>query len=95
MIILNNPLDKASRDFVSQYGAEHTVLQYPECVDQYPYISAFPSVVVDVPDTCAIDLDGNPTAEIIPAHYELVRLPATWDDVDAYLAEVTARPKPE
>ncbi len=94
MIILHNPEDKASRDFVEQHGSGHTVLSYPDCVAQYPYISAFPSVVVDVPATLAVDEAGQPTSEVIPAHYELVRMPETWSDVDAYLTEVTARPKP-
>ena len=49
MIILHNQHDKDSRDFVEKYGEGNTVIEYPECVEQYIYISAFPSVVIDVP----------------------------------------------
>jgi hypothetical protein len=45
MIILHNPHDKASRDFVDQHGAGMQVLEYPDCIQQFPQISAFPSVV--------------------------------------------------
>lgn len=68
MIILHNPLDKASRDFVASYGAGHEVLEYPDCVQRYPYISAFPSVVV---------------AESIDSHY-ICRQPTTWQEVENY-----------
>ena len=47
MIILHNPLDKASRDFVAAYGEGHEIFEYPECVARVPYISAFPSVIYE------------------------------------------------
>lgn len=49
MIILHSPHDKDSRDFVEKYGKDNIILNYPECLDSYPNISAFPSVVIDVP----------------------------------------------
>lgn len=68
MVILHNPLDKDSREFVAKYGAGHTILEYPDCVQKYPYISCFPSVVV---------------AEYTNAHY-ICAAPKTWQDVEAY-----------
>lgn len=49
MIILHNQHDKDSRDFVDKYGDNNQIIEYPECVEKYVYISAFPSVVIDVP----------------------------------------------
>jgi len=74
MIILHNPLDKDSRDFVAAYGAEHTILEYPACVARYPRISAFPSVIV---------------SETATAHF-VCRKPETWQDVDDYAAQIAA-----
>lgn len=72
MIILHNPLDKASRDFVAAHGAGHEVLEYPDCVQRYPYISAFPSVVV---------------AETATEHY-ICRQPKNWADVELFATEL-------
>jgi hypothetical protein len=90
MIILHNQEDKASRDFVAAYGAEHTVLLYPACLEHYPRVSGFPSVVIDVPDyvqPAIIDEQGISPAEFIDAHQELVRCPTTWADVEAVIAK--------
>jgi len=70
MIILHNPLDKASRDFVAAHGAGNEIMEYPDCVQRYPYISAFPSVVV---------------AEFNDAHY-VCRQPQNWADVESFIA---------
>ena len=66
MIILHNQHDKDSRDFVEKYGQGNEVIEYPECIEHYPNISAFPSVVIDVPEYTtpaqkipALDQDGN------------------------------------
>jgi hypothetical protein len=79
MIILHNPLDKVSRDFVASHGAGHTILEYPDCVQRYPYISAFPSVVV---------------AETATEHY-ICRQPQNWIDVEEFaeslLPEIAAK----
>lgn len=57
MIILHSEHDKASREFVSLYGEGHTVLNYQESIQNYSNISAFPSVVINVP------------AHIVPEQY--------------------------
>lgn len=79
MIILHNPLDKASRDFVAAHGAGHEIMEYPDCVQKYPYISAFPSVVV---------------AETATEHY-ICRQPVNWADVEEFaeslLSEIAAK----
>lgn len=49
MIILHNQHDKDSREFVEKYGSGNTIIEYPECVEKYTYVSAFPSVIIDVP----------------------------------------------
>lgn len=49
-IILHSEFDKESREFVEKYGAGHTILTYPECLSEYPNISAFLSVVVEFPE---------------------------------------------
>ena len=50
MIILHNQYDKDSRDFVEKYGVDNIIISYPDCVEQYPNISAFPSVVLEYPN---------------------------------------------
>jgi len=61
-------------------------------------LSAYPSVVVDVPaymqDERVLDADGGllgMTRTEVPAHQEVLRLPASWDAVAEYMAFVTAR----
>jgi hypothetical protein len=49
MIILHSEYSEESREFVRKYGEGNTVLTYPECLNYYKTISAFPSVVVEVP----------------------------------------------
>lgn len=67
MIVLHNPLERQSRDFVELYCEGHTVLEYPDCVEQYPAIRAFPSVVLPLPErfvpreTLVTTADGDTT----------------------------------
>lgn len=80
MLILHNPHDKTSRDFVAAHGAGHTV------VDWYgphgytgPSPSAFPSVV-------DMDAEGGPI---------IIRLPVDMADAEAQIeAEVARRNEP-
>lgn len=95
MIILHSPFDKASRDFVEAYGEGHTVLEYPECVNQFPNISAFPSVVIEVPaykteDTVGENEEFSPGINI-PNYTELLRCPANWQEVEDYISMVNQR----
>lgn len=72
MIILHNPHDKISREFVENYGQNCQILEYPECLNTFPNISAFPSVVLDIPDHIVdkqiidppLDEAGNPITDI-------------------------------
>lgn len=86
-IILHNRQSAASRDFVAALpeGSGHQVIEWytePGPVAEYmaaggPSPSAFPSVVVRIPD---VTTDTG----VIPAHWLLLRTPAD-------LAEVAAR----
>jgi hypothetical protein len=104
MIILHNPYDKYSREFVEQYavikGAQ--VLVYPNCMEQYPNVSAFPSVVVEYPaynvpeqiiEEYSDAEDNYYPEETVPsynvqARTHLIRLPESWDDVQSELDEI-------
>lgn len=92
MKLLHNDLDKNSRDFLEKYRNEfEEILNYPECLEKYPYISAFPSIVFNIPARYVpqqkfdgiYDEENNEVFApiIIPEHneneyYHLVR----WDD---------------
>lgn len=101
-IILHNPHDRLSREFVNTYKEGNTVLNYPECVQSFPYISAFPSVVVDLPEKTILEYTIPETndpetgeiipeqtypTEVIPPHQAIVRKPATWEDVEQYIQD--------
>lgn len=77
MIILHNPHDKTSRDFVAAHGAGHTVIDWyaPPIPPLIPMPSAFPSVV-------DMDAEGGPI---------VVRLPIDMDDALAQIAAEIAR----
>ena len=49
MIILHNPHDKKSREFVEFWDNKYPIIESPECLKDYN-ISAFPSVVLEYPD---------------------------------------------
>lgn len=76
MIILHNPHDKLSRDFVAAHGAGHTVIDWYAPHDYAgPAPSAFPSVV-------DMDAEGGPI---------IVRLPVDMADAEAQIAAEVAR----
>lgn len=93
-IILHNQHDKASRDFVGKYGSGHIIIQYPECVSQYPNICGFPSVVIDLPEKVIEEYTIKDESEseyfvekqIIPAHKEIVNMPTYWKDVEDFIS---------
>lgn len=103
MTILHNSMDAVSRVFVESHGAGRTVVDW-YCDDAarqsymaagHPYPSAFPSVCVDVPayHQDAVTVDGVVISEggDFAAHSELIRLPASWDDVEAFISDVNQR----
>ena len=92
MIILHNELDKTSRDFVESCHEGNVVLNYPDCVKQFPYISAFPSVVVEVPSYKIPIFEGQPE-RIMPDDLGIIRLPKDWDDVLACVNHIYTRSK--
>lgn len=75
MIILHNPLDALSRDFVAQHGDGHTVIDWQDEAARGAFLSghtgtglspsAFPSVLVPVPaysfDAPTLDATGQIT----------------------------------
>lgn len=51
MILLNNQQDKASRDFTNKHRKEfEKVINYPKCLKDFPNISKFPAVGVEIPE---------------------------------------------
>lgn len=86
MIILHNPHDKVSREFVEAKRPGDEVLLYPECVSTYPNISSFPSVVLNVPKHKVVeDLDGEQTETIVEAYTGVFPV-STWAEVEEKLA---------
>jgi hypothetical protein len=54
----------------------------------YPYVSAYPTVVVRIPETTALEQSIGEDTEylgrvevVVPAHDELLRMVASWDAV--------------
>ena len=91
MVILHNQHDKASREFVDRYGAGNEVIPYPECVQRFPWIRAFPSVILDVPAHHVPSGWFGPGQDAynVPAHEELVDTPEEWASVKAIADFVT------
>lgn len=94
MILLHHPEVELSRDLLAQLPEGAEVI---EGAGEYA-VSAFPSVVVDVPtyteDRPAFGPDGEfmgMETAIIEAHQELLRMPASWDAVESFLAFVEVR----
>lgn len=107
MIILHNPQDQLSRDFVTTYGDSCEVLDwYADEATREAYLaepgnpapSAFPTVVIDIPaytETLPSYGDNGELLGVatvtVPAHREALRLPASMAAVEQYLAYVEAR----
>jgi hypothetical protein len=94
MILLHNNEAELSRALLASLPAGVEVI---EGDGGYP-VSAYPSVVVDVP-AYAEDRPGfGPEGEflgmvrvLMPAHRETLRLPASWAAVDEFAAYAAAR----
>lgn len=104
MIILHNPHDKDSRDFVEKYGQDNIILEYPECIETYPYTSAFPSVIINVPGYNVLEhTDELDPTMITPQHNveakeEIFRSKEDpcdpdefWKEIQEYIEMVTQR----
>lgn len=84
IIIIHNIHDKASRDFISAYGSRTDVTVLEDDGHNvrlmFPYISAFPTVVIPTPEyTTPPDENGNST--VIPGSIEYIRAPEDWSKV--------------
>lgn len=84
MIILHSQHEEASRAFVEAYGEGNTVIPYPECVKRFPWIRAFPSVILEVGEHSVPRgwLGPDQVAYNVPAHEELIDTPKDWDTVE-------------
>ncbi len=82
-IIIHNIHDKASREFVAAYGNRNdvTVLEDDGLNVRlaFPYISAFPTVVIPTPSYENTDENGVITQ--IEGSIEYLRAPADWNEV--------------
>lgn len=94
MILLHHPEVELSRNLLAMLPEGCTVI---EGAGDYS-VSAYPSVVVDVPayseDRPQFGPDGEfvgMAAETIPAHQELLRMPASWGAVDSFVAFAESR----
>lgn len=84
-IIIHNIHDKASREFVAAYGNRNdvTVLEDDGLNVRlaFPYISAFPTVVIPTPSY--ENTDENGTVTQIEGSIEYLRAPEDWNTVQA------------
>ena len=84
-LIIHNIHDKASREFVAAYGNRNdvTVLEDDGLNVRlaFPYISAFPTVVIPTPSYENTDENGIVTQ--IEGSIEYLRAPEDWNTVQA------------
>jgi hypothetical protein len=94
MILLHHPEVELSRLLLAALPEGCDVIEGP---GGYA-VSAFPSVVVDVPayaeDRPVFGANGEflgMEPETVPAHQELLRLPASWEAVASFMASAEER----
>ena len=85
VIILHQPEDARSRDFVAQCPDDWEVREYPDCVADFPVISAYPTAVVTVPAHYDPILGSN-----VPAQDVMLRLPLSMGMVTDFINQVDA-----
>ncbi|MDQ7836076.1 MAG: hypothetical protein RDU24_11895 [Humidesulfovibrio sp.] len=105
MILLHHPEVELSRELLAQLPADCGCVDWTSELQREEYQaqdglppSAFPSVLVDVPayaeDRPMIGPDGEflgMEVVAVPAHQELLRLPASWAAVASFTASVEER----
>ena len=96
--VLHNPEDRMSREFIASApeGAELTIYTDPEARALYPFVSGFPSVVIDVPAHTMgaysfVDHGTGATIDVperqVPARKDLLRMPNSWYEVNELIGE--------
>ena len=105
MILVHNNHVELSRnllasipDGVTSIDCTNGIPTEDESLSILQNISAYPSVIIDVPaysvKQTAYDENSNitgVTTTTVPAHQELLRSPLSWDAVNQYVAFVTER----
>ena len=94
MKLLHNNEVELSRSLLANLPEGVEVI---EGAGSYP-VSAYPSVVVDVPAYSEDRLQFGPEGQFlgmarveVPAHEEVLRMPASWEAVASYVAFAQAR----
>ena len=97
MILLHHPEVELSRNLLAALPEGVEVIDCSTRTPEWP-VSAYPSVVVDVPAYTearpVLGADGEflgMSDVLVPAHQELVRCPANWDAVASFVAYVKER----
>ena len=99
MIILHNSLDKESREFVAQHATPaDTIYDWHDRKDFALWVgaggtqkvSAFPSVVVDIPAHDSFDPDDE-FLEEVPAHQEALRKIKDIDDLNERIDKINLK----
>ena len=97
MIILHNSLDKDSRDFVAAHGAGATIYDWYKggrevfwAAGHTDGVSAFPSVVVDIPGYRVPATLAVPAHTVARRQYAL-RKPADMTEVQTFLNRMNVR----
>lgn len=86
MIIISNPHDKASRDFVAAYGEGHTIIEMADCLEIYPAIPGGPCVPVHIPA-----YRDPETGADVAAYDWVYPFPVTMAEVEEFIAMVDQR----
>lgn len=94
MILLHHPESELSRSLLATIPEGAFSIEG----DGGYAVSAYPSVVVDVPAYAEDQPQLGPDGEFlgmarvtVPAHEEPLRLPASWEAVDSFMASVAER----
>lgn len=89
--VLHSVHDKNSREFLQCVPMGIDILNDSDSVrNEYPYISAFPTVVFDVKDKVVPEHTENEITipeYTIPAHTEYLRSPANWEEVESEMSK--------
>ncbi len=97
MIILHNSYDKESRGFIASHGISAIIHDWYKggreefwAAGNTHGVSAFPSVIIDIPSHRAPAIIGPPAApgRLVPRQQLALRKPADMAEVQAFLDQV-------